>query len=60
VEKDNGIPSLVRRASGHEKRGRFEQCHSLRGSSWLEKKVPGKLKRFVSEKMKENERWSDQ
>jgi len=31
VEKDNGVPSVDSRASGYEKRSRFEQCHSARG-----------------------------
>jgi len=50
VEKDNGIPIMDRRASGHEKRGQCKQSHLSVDLSRLEKKVPDKLKGFVSEK----------
>jgi hypothetical protein len=31
VEKDNGIPSVDRRASGHEKRSQFKQTYPPHG-----------------------------
>jgi hypothetical protein len=55
AEKDNGIPSLDRQASGHEKRSQCKQTHPPHGSSRSKKKVPETLRGFVSEKMKENE-----
>jgi hypothetical protein len=55
VEKDNDVPIMDRRASGHEKRSQCKQSHTPHGSSRSEKKVPETLRGFVSEKMKENE-----
>jgi hypothetical protein len=51
VEKDNGIPNVDRRATGHEKRSQCKQSHTPHGSSRSEKKVPETLRSFVSEKM---------
>jgi hypothetical protein len=55
VEKDNSIPSVDRRASGHEKRSQCKQGHPSHGFIADQEKVPETLRCFVLEKMKENE-----
>jgi len=50
VEKDNAIPSVDGRASGHEKRSQCKQSHSHHGFIADQEKVPGTLRCFVSEK----------
>jgi hypothetical protein len=50
VEKDNGIPSVDRRASGHENAANLSRLIHRMGSSRSEKKVSAKLARFVSGK----------
>jgi hypothetical protein len=55
VEKDNGIPSVDRRASGHENAADLSSVIHRMRSSQIEKKVPETRRCFVSQKMKENE-----
>jgi hypothetical protein len=55
VEKDNGIPSLDRRASGHEKRSQCKQHNPPHGFIAEREKFSAKFTRFITEKMKENE-----
>jgi hypothetical protein len=51
VEKDNGVPSVDSRASGHEKRRQCKQGYPPHGFIVDQKKFSAKLARFVSEKM---------
>jgi hypothetical protein len=59
VEKDNGVSSGDRRASGLKNAANVSRVIHLMALSWIEKKVSAKLARFVSEKMKENEPWPE-
>ena len=55
MEKDNGLPSVDCGASGHEKCRNVSRVIHRMDLAQLQEKVSGNLRRFVSEKMKENE-----
>jgi hypothetical protein len=55
VEKDNAIPSVDGRASGHEKRKQCKQSDPPHGLIANREKGSRNAEGFVSEKMKENE-----
>jgi hypothetical protein len=55
VEKDNGIPSVDRRESGHEKRRQCMQSHPQHGFIAAREKGFCKIHEVCIGKMKENE-----